>query len=126
MNIVRIDRFDRDSRNKPGTEHARLLRDCRSLVADQLSRSLTAMLAKVDDALFELAEKAESNAAQSVYFDAMREVRLKRQGMETDFREEFLRGFNAQIDPRKKAEETTTEASGAASEFGLVDHDPAQ
>ena len=122
MNIVRIDKFDRVSRGKPNTEHARLLRECRTLVADQLSRSLASMLAKVDDALFELAEKAENNAAQSVYFDAMREVRMKRQGMEADFREEFLRGFNAEIDPRTRQARTAPDAEGE-QEFDLVEHD---
>ncbi len=39
----------------------------------------------VDDALFDLAEKAESNTIQARYFDGMREVRRKRQLVERVF-----------------------------------------
>ncbi len=40
---------------------------------------------KVDDAMFELADKANNNHEQNLYFDSMREVRLRRRAMETAF-----------------------------------------
>lgn len=40
---------------------------------------------KVDDAMFELADKANNNQDQNIYFDSMREVRLRRRAMETAF-----------------------------------------
>ncbi|MGN6327731.1 MAG: DUF1631 domain-containing protein [Rhodanobacter sp.] len=39
----------------------------------------------VDDALFDLAEKAENNAAQMHYFDGMRDVRKRRAAVERSF-----------------------------------------
>lgn len=58
------------------------LKDC----AQQASMPLLqALFDHVDDALFEMADKAESNAAQNMYFEAMREIRLKRRGMELAF-----------------------------------------
>lgn len=67
------------------------LKDC----AQQASMPLLqALFDHVDDALFEMADKAESNAAQNMYFEAMREIRLKRRGMELAFlkalEEEFI------------------------------------
>lgn len=47
----------------------------------------------VDDALFDLAEKAESNAVQTRYFDGMREVRRKRQLIERLFIENCQNRF---------------------------------
>ena len=38
-----------------------------------------------DDALFELADRAERNAEQNMYFESMRELRIKRRGMELNF-----------------------------------------
>ncbi len=40
---------------------------------------------RVDDSLFELADKAQSNQEQNLYFDSMREVRVQRRGIEKRF-----------------------------------------
>lgn len=70
----------------PGGQRRSLLAEVRRIYGDRLGGLLRGMFDKVDDALFALAEKAESNAAQTQYFDAIREVRLRRQGMERTFR----------------------------------------
>lgn len=44
------------------------------------------MFDSADDRLFEMAEKADNNTDQSVYFDSMRIVRLKRKEIESDYR----------------------------------------
>jgi len=55
----------------------------------QATKLLASMLANMfdsaDDALFELADKAINNADQTMYFDSMREVRIKREVMESLF-----------------------------------------
>src|ERR1022692_4693496 len=43
-------------------------------------------LSKADDAMFDLAQNAKSNATQQNYFDAMREIRRERRQMEMLFR----------------------------------------
>ncbi|MFL0801728.1 MAG: DUF1631 family protein [Agarilytica sp.] len=40
---------------------------------------------RADDSLFELADKAQSNQEQNLYFDSMREVRVQRRGIEKRF-----------------------------------------
>ncbi len=53
-------------------------------VAEQgLTRLLQTLFDQADDALFERADRSASNVDQTRYFDAMREIRIKRQGMET-------------------------------------------
>lgn len=47
----------------------------------------------VDDALFELADRSDNNAEQNMYFESMREVRLKRRAMEIGFDEAIKAGF---------------------------------
>lgn len=56
---------------------------------------LTKMLDSADDALFELADKAQSQTLQTQYFDAMRELRIKRRGVETRFAQQLQSGFDA-------------------------------
>jgi hypothetical protein len=55
------------------------------------------MLEKIDDALFAQAEKAESNMVQTLYFDAMRELRIIRKDIEEDFVSQFSAGFEQGI-----------------------------
>lgn len=50
-----------------------------------LQKLLTHFFNTLDDALFELAEKALSNHDQNIYFDSMREIRLGRRALEADY-----------------------------------------
>ena len=62
------------------------LLDAVSKIALERAQKLVGNLFEnVDDALFDLAEKAESNAIQTQYFDGMREVRRKRKLIERLF-----------------------------------------
>ena len=46
---------------------------------------LARMFDQADDALFEMADRAPSNQDQNIYFESMRELRIKRRGMEMEF-----------------------------------------
>lgn len=62
-----------------------LLGAVRGISGQRLQQLLGSMFEQVDDALFDLAEKAENNAAQMHYFDGMREVRKRRPTIERSF-----------------------------------------
>lgn len=47
----------------------------------------------VDDSLFELANNARSNNEQNRYFEAMREIRIKRKGVERHFQNTVAQFF---------------------------------
>lgn len=116
MNIIHIDQF------KARTELDRdttlgLLDRCRSLAADRLKRALTAMMAKVDDRLYELSEKDEQ--AQSAYFQAMRDLRLKRSDVEIGFQREFISGFDQAL--KECGIELEKAGSEARLELSLMD-----
>ncbi len=112
MNIVHMNDFERGRGVPVKAEHTVLLRECRRQAQQHLNAALKRMLGKVDDALFELAEKAENNAVQSLYFDAMREVRLKRADMESRFEQALLAGFNAEIRGERAPDEATLDGDG--------------
>lgn len=57
----------------------------RDKARQQLQGLLRDLFDKVDDAMFELADKASSNHEQNLYFDSMREVRLRRRALEAAF-----------------------------------------
>ncbi|MCW8196553.1 DUF1631 domain-containing protein [Proteobacteria bacterium 005FR1] len=49
------------------------------------SKSLRSLFDNADDALFALADKATSNQDQNLYFESMREVRIRRRELESSF-----------------------------------------
>ncbi len=90
-------------------------------IAHRHLQSLTGTLFdNVDDALFDLAEKAESNAAQTQFFDGMREVRKKRTLTERLFLDEVARGV-AELATGKLRSRSTTEQSRGGGELSLVE-----
>ncbi|MBS0558004.1 MAG: DUF1631 domain-containing protein [Proteobacteria bacterium] len=71
-----------------------LLRAVRATALKRLQGLVASLFENIDDALFDLAEKAENNAIQTQYFDGMREVRKKRQLVERVYQEQLGRIFN--------------------------------
>jgi hypothetical protein len=55
---------------------------------------------RMDDALFDLANNARNNNEQNRYFDAMRELRLKRKSIEQNFSKELISRFNPAVAER--------------------------
>ncbi len=58
-----------------------------------LKKLLDRLFEQIDDTFFDLADQASSNLEQSSYFDAMREVRLKKTAMTSAFIENYQKDF---------------------------------
>ena len=71
-----------------------LLVAVREMTLKETGNLVAALLDNVDDTLFDLAEKAESNASQTEYFDGMRETRKRRPRIERLFGERVAHGFS--------------------------------
>lgn len=61
----------------------------RDKLAVQLQQAMQALFDNADDTLFEMADRAVTNAEQSAFFEAMRDLRLKRKGIERGFLQRF-------------------------------------
>ncbi len=70
-----------------------LLKLVRGISLKRVNALVGTLFENVDDALFDLAERAGSNAIQTEYFDGMREVRKKRQLVERLFQEQATKAF---------------------------------
>ncbi|MBD9676846.1 DUF1631 domain-containing protein [Pseudomonas sp. PDM18] len=88
--------------NKPATEPSQNsfagripagLVAVRDKVAVQLRHAMQALFDNADDTLFEMADRAANNAEQSAYFEAMRDLRLKRKGIERGFLQKVFENF---------------------------------
>lgn len=67
----------------------------RDKAAQQLKQALQALFDNADDTLFEMADRATSNPEQNTFFEAMRDLRLKRKSIERGFLQKVFESFGA-------------------------------
>lgn len=82
-----------------------------------LNDLMRVLMENVDDALFDLSEKVENDSDRSMYFDAMREIRLKRKILLERFDAELQQNFDRLI-----LDKPSIKASQQTDELSLVDH----
>ncbi len=75
----------------------------------KLQAMLRGLFDKADDALFELADQATNNHDQNLYFDSMRQVRLRRRETEEGFFRHLDVGFARLLDTRAAQQQTPEE-----------------
>src|SRR5690348_4976298 len=98
-----------------------LLVAVREMTLKATANLVAELLDNVDDTLFDLAEKAESNASQTEYFDGMRETRKMRPRIERLFGERITRGFADFAAGRQPRGSDAQRAFSASGELSLVD-----
>ena len=97
-----------------------LLNAVRNIAGKRLQQWIGNAFEHVDDALFDIAEKAENNAAQMHYFDGMREVRKRRPAVERSFLGTISRDIGELAHPAQPSQSTTTFVSPGTVELSLV------
>ncbi|MEP6899645.1 MAG: DUF1631 family protein, partial [Rhodanobacter sp.] len=104
----------------PATQRVgELLNAVRSMSGRRLQQWVCNAFEHVDDALFDLAEKAENNAAQMHYFDGMREVRKRRPTVERNFLATINRDLGELVHPQPSSSATPSGSLGTV-ELSLV------
>ena len=69
------------------------LTQVRDKAAQQLKQALQGLFDSADDSLFEMADRATSNVEQNSFFEAMRDLRLKRKTIERGFLQKIFEAF---------------------------------
>ncbi|PMU09611.1 MULTISPECIES: DUF1631 domain-containing protein [unclassified Pseudomonas] len=70
-----------------------ILLQVRDKAAQQLRHGLQELFDNADDTLFEMADRARDDVEQNLFFEAMRDLRLKRKNIERGFLEQFFEAF---------------------------------
>lgn len=98
-NVVRLARSDEinGKASIPDSGPPELIRSAKRIAVKRLKAALQAMFDNVDDCLFEYADKSDNNQQQLTYFDAMREIRLKKEAITGTWFREFDRLFTAYL-----------------------------
>jgi len=93
-----------------------------------LNDLIRVLMENIDDALFELSEKVDNNKERTMYFDAMREIRLKRKAIVEKFDTEVKQSFDDLIlnkssrIQKKKNDELSLVASDELEDHIAIDN----
>ena len=97
-----------------------LMAQCRDMAISHLAPLFKEMEENIEVALLDFAEKAESNAAQTAFFEAMGEVRHKHAAITRALLERVKKGFD-EFPPKQAS--VGDEGSFPAGELSLLDKD---
>jgi len=75
-------------------EYKGLIQSCRQVLLKALPRLMDRFFEQLDDALYQLADKAQNNQLQSTYFESMRLLRKQRDSLESDFNGRLLNAYD--------------------------------
>lgn len=91
-----------------------------------LQKGLHKVFDEADDALFTLADKATNNHEQNLFFESMREVRIRRRHMEAKFEtaiDEAFAGLLSEGDQRESPDRYLDDQDISLSDLSLVQND---
>lgn len=92
-NVVPLNKAAEQVASAPLARLPVVLLQVRDKAAQQLKHALQALFDNADDTLFEMADKAQNNVDQNNFFEAMRDLRLKRKSIERGFLDKFYEAF---------------------------------
>lgn len=118
--------FLRDKPSSPiglSSEAGARLNKISAIVTRHLIEMLQNMFDGIDDSFFELANNARTNNEQNLFFEAMREIRIKRKTIENEFQNKIQNLFSSESvfsAHRQSSEQTPTNSSFDFESLSLV------
>ena len=100
-----------------------ILHSVRQTARRTLSGLLSTLFNNADDVLFEMADRSRNDADQSMYFDSMREIRVQRKRITTEFGQRVYASFDALYEPAKADEQDAPDFETAVDNMSLVKND---
>jgi anti-sigma28 factor (negative regulator of flagellin synthesis) len=100
---------------------SQVLGQCRSKLSRFIDPRMQALMQEIDDSLFKRAEQAGDGSEQNLFFDGMRQVRLKREQVLEQFSAQLSESFNNFLHGRFKNK--TEKAQAPELELSLVEND---
>jgi hypothetical protein len=86
------------ARRQPmSSESVGVIADCRDLALKRICEVLRSAFDKIEEELFELAEKTPDRDTQNMYLEARAQAREKRTGIESSFRQHFVSRFDGKV-----------------------------
>ncbi len=100
-----------------------ILHSVRQTARRTLSGLLSTLFNNADDVLFEMADRSRNDADQHMYFDSMREIRVQRKRITTEFGQRMYSSFDALYEPTDSQEPEQIDFETAVDSMTLVKND---
>ena len=100
-----------------------ILHSVRQTARRSLSGLLSTLFNNADDVLFEMADRSRNDADQHMYFDSMREIRVHRKRIATEFGQKMYAAFDVLYEPVNDADDEPTDFEAAVDSMSLVKND---
>ena len=101
------------------TKSKLLMDECQRLACSRLEETLKDVITQADDVLFKFANGADNSRRQNLFFDAMRELRIKRGQVETAFIKNLRGGLRDAMEPPRPGVRTAGGFDGELSLIGM-------
>jgi hypothetical protein len=100
-----------------------ILHSVRQTARRSLGALLSTLFNNADDVLFEMADRSRNDADQHMYFDSMREIRMHRKRIATEFGQKMYGAFDALYEKTDAAADEPTDFEAAVDGMSLVKND---
>ncbi len=120
-NIMSFEKMAASHRPALDEKSRQVVAQCRVIYLKMLPPLLSDLFEKLDDALYEISEKSESDTQQSRYFDAMREMRKARDQIEKQFTNKISIEYDRFWTHGPDSELSEREKKGSLIELSLLD-----
>ncbi|WNO08586.1 DUF1631 domain-containing protein [Teredinibacter sp. KSP-S5-2] len=101
----------------------KLLKHIQQHASEGFVRLIEHMFAATDDLFYDLSKRASSNNEENLYFESMREIRIKKQGVSNAFLHEFDNYFTSLLSDQGTEEHRSAEEEPSSSSLSLVEGD---
>ena len=101
----------------------RIIEHIRQQAQEACVRLLEHMFSATDDLFYDLSKRATSNNEQNLYFESMREIRIKRRGVASTFTHELSAGFDELVSGHQSGRNGFNNADANPSQLSIVESD---
>ncbi len=119
-NVIPMRELDRPAINPQEAQFERLLKECQGLAVDRLSGSISAMLDKVEEVLWGLADHTQDREVRDLYIAAKDKAIHQRKFIEEQFRKNYLAEFGSRVRADRKQSQDFSRFDLSSLELGLV------
>ncbi|MEO8629402.1 MAG: DUF1631 family protein, partial [Betaproteobacteria bacterium] len=122
-NVIPMRDLDASSPDPQAAQFQRLLKECQTLAWERIATSVSAMLDKVDDSLWGLADQTQDRELRDLIISAKDKALSQRKLIETQFHDNYLAEFHARTRREQKTSEDFSKFDLSSLELGLVNDD---
>jgi hypothetical protein len=123
LNVVPMRDFSRPAPSPQEAQFQRLLKECQALALERLLGSVSAMLDKVEDSLWRLADQTHDREVRDRYIAAKDKALEHRKHIEEQYRANYLTEFDVRARRDRKRDGELSQFALASLELDLVNNE---